>query len=540
MFAVTPTTIADIPLIRMRGIMKRFGRTTVLDGVSFDLRAGEIHVLAGENGAGKSTLIKILGGVYADAGGTIELAGRPVRLRSPHDATRHGIAVIHQELALVPALSIAANVFLGEPPVRAGFVRRGAQRRRAQELLRRVGLEADVDLPLESLPVAARQQVEIAKALRREARVLVMDEPTSALNAVEAEALFSLMGELKRQGCAIVFITHRMEEIARLADRITVLRDGRLVGTAPACDLPAAELVRWMVGRPVATLARRVKTQQEKTEGTETERAAVATVLSLRNVCVAGGGAGRDAVSDVSFDLHVGEIVGLAGLQGAGNSELLLALFGARGRALRGEVRVNGAVVMPRTPVAAMRAGIALLTNDRATTGLVLAMSITANAVMAVLRRLSPGGWRRPARERAVAARRTAELGLRAASLDMAVGELSGGNQQKVALAKWLETGPAVLLLDEPTRGIDIGAKQEIYDLMNACTAQGMGILLITSEMPEMLAMSDRVVVMHRGRVTARLERDEATPEKVLEAAMGGDRAQGSGFRAPQRPDHIT
>jgi ABC-type sugar transport system ATPase subunit len=523
MSADAPHAAIPNPLVRMRGIGKRFSRTVVLDGVDFDLAAGEIHVLAGENGAGKSTLIRVLGGVYPDAAGTIEIAGRPVRLRTPHDAARHGIAVIHQELALVPAMSIAENVFLGDPPSHAGFVDRARRRRLAAGLLRRVGLEDDVDRPLESLPVAGRQQVEIAKALRRDARVLVMDEPTSALNAVEAEALFRRMGELKAQGRAIVFITHRLEEIGRLADRITVLRDGRLVGSAPARDLPPGELVRWMVGRDVAAVSRRRRFERaakEDAQGDGPGRPEGPPRLSLRRVSVAGGD-GKDAVADVSLDLRAGEVVGLAGLRGAGSSELLLALFGGRGRAWSGEMRVQGQAVRPTRPAAAMRAGIALLTNDRATTGLVLPMSVAANAVMAVLRRLSPGGWRRPGRERAVAARRADALRLKAASLDMPVGELSGGNQQKVALGKWLETQPKILLLDEPTRGIDVGAKQEIYDLIDACTAEGMGILLITSEMPELLAMSDRIVVLHRGRITGRFGRGEATAEKVLAAAMG-------------------
>jgi ABC-type sugar transport system ATPase subunit len=495
----------------MRRITKRFGRVTVLNGVDFDIRGGEVHALAGENGAGKSTLIKILGGVYSDYEGSIEIDGQAVRIASPLDAAGRGISVIHQELSLAANMDVADNIFLGRPPTRFGFVRVAAQRAQAARLLQRLGESVDMNRPVEELPIATRQLIEIAKALRQTARVIVMDEPTSALNAAEVENLFGLIRQLKADGCAIVYITHKMEEIERIADRITVLRDGRLIGSAPAADLPAPKLIQWMVGREMSRQALR----RPAPPGEE--------LLRVRDFGVAVGRAGRMAVEGVTFSLRAGEIVGIAGLRGSGNSELLMGLFGGYGRRARGEVRAQGRVVDRRSPARAIRRGIALLTNDRKATGLVLPMSVVENTVLADMKRMSPWGWRRAAWERRAAEKFAADLRLRAASLGMSVGELSGGNQQKVALAKWLQVSPRILLLDEPTRGIDVGAKGEIYELMNACTARGMGILLITSEMPELLAMSDRILVLHRGRMMAEFGRDEASPEKILAAAMGRD-----------------
>jgi ABC-type sugar transport system ATPase subunit len=361
--------------------------------------------------------------------------------------------------------------------------------------------------------MATRQLIEIAKALGRRTKVLVMDEPTSALSEPEVHRLFSLIGRLKEQGCGLVYITHKMEEIERIADRITVLRDGCRVGSAPAHQLPAAELIRWMVGRELSEQFPRHMPHL----GVER--------LRLEDFSVHPRGlSGRAAIEGVDLSIRAGEIVGLGGLQGSGASDLLLGLFGAHGETTRGRVYLEGEPLVVRSPRDAIAAGMALLTNDRKATGLVLSLSVIANATLADLNRLSPGGWRRPRREAAAAAAVARLLQLRAASLELEVGALSGGNQQKVALAKWLQIGPRLLLLDEPTRGIDIGAKHEIYSLMNHWTAQGIAILLITSEMPELLALSDRVVVLHRGRVTAEFNRESATPEAVLAAAMGAER----------------
>jgi ABC-type sugar transport system ATPase subunit len=497
----------------MQGITKRFGRVTVLDHVQFDVQSAEAHVLAGENGAGKSTLIKILAGIHTEFDGQIEIAGRPARPRTPIEANALGIAVIHQELSLIGPMSVADNIFLGRTPARAGLVRDADQREQARYWTRQLGLELDVRLPVEQFPVAVQQLIEIAKALSHNARVIVMDEPTSALNAPEAAKLFSLIHSLKQRGCGIVYITHKMEEIQRIADRITVLRDGQWIGTAPASELPAQKLIQWMVGREMGEQFPRRPTRlgQER--------------LRLEQFSVFPSGlSGKAAVEEVSLTVHAGEILGLGGLQGSGASELFLGLFGAYGTAVRGTARLDGQPVRFASPGRAIESRVALLTNDRKATGLILSLSIIANATLAGLRALSPLGWRRPAREREAALRVTAPMQLRASSLELEVGALSGGNQQKVALAKWLETRPRLLLLDEPTRGIDVAAKREIYQLMDQWTAQGIAILLITSEMPELLTLSDRIVVLHRGRLTARLSRSEATPEAVLAAAMGQTR----------------
>jgi ribose transport system ATP-binding protein len=504
-------TTGHPPLVRMTGITKRFGPVTVLEGVDFEVRAGEVHILAGENGAGKSTLIKILAGVHTDFVGQIEIQGRTVRPANPLDAARLGVAVIHQELSLVPSMSVADNIFLGRMlTTRGGLVRDAAQRAETQRMLDQFGLDLPADRRVETLPVAQQQLVEIAKALSLEAKVLVMDEPTSALNAPEVERLFGLIQHLKNTGCGIVYITHKMEEIERIADRITVLRDGRRIGSAPAGQLPISRLIHWMVGREVD--------QQYPRHTTEPGGGR----LRIERFGLRRGR--RLLVDDVSLEVRAGEIVGLAGLQGSGNSDLLMGLFGGYGRVRRGRCgwtigpsarlsppfdRCGHGVADQRSQ--GQRAGPVAVDrrqHDTRPTGPVLA------------RRLAP--WRAGVggdgedRADAGAARR---------ALDMEVGNLSGGNQQKVALAKWILTRPRVLLLDEPTRGVDVGAKREIYALMNQWTAQGIAILLVTSEMPELLALSDRIVVMHRGRVTRRFARGEASAERVLEAAMGATTA---------------
>ena len=495
----------------MTGIDKSFGSVQVLFGVDLEIFAGEVHVLAGENGAGKSTLIKVLAGVHTDFRGTIEIDGRPVRPGSPLEANALGVAVIHQELSLVPSMSVADNIFLGRPHTnKAGLVDDRRQRTEARWLLDQLGLDVDVGRNVEELPIGTQQLIEIAKALSYDARVLVMDEPTSALSAPEVERLFALIGELKRRECGIVYITHKMEEIERIGERITVLRDGRLVGTAPAAELPMVNLVKWMVGRDVEQQFPRRETRVGPQR------------LHVEEFVVPGDGRGaRPLVDRVSFSLGAGEILGIGGLQGSGASELLGALFGAYGPRTRGRVWLDGNPVRITRPRQAIDRGIALLTNDRKATGLVMSMSVVANATLADLRRLAPGGWRSPRREQEATERVGRSLNLRAASLEMDTGELSGGNQQKVALAKWLQTEPEMLLLDEPTRGVDVGAKQEVYQLIREWTSRGIAIILITSEMPELLAMSDRILVMHRGRVTAELSREQATADRVLEAAMG-------------------
>jgi len=497
-------------LVRLTGITKRFGAVTVLRDVQFEGLAGEVHVLAGENGAGKSTLIKILAGIYSDFEGTIELDERPVRPRSPTEANTLGVVVIHQELSLIGPMSVADNIFLGRTPTRGGFVQETKQREAARHELRQLGLELDVTQAVERFPIATRQMIEIAKALSQNAKVIVMDEPTSALNAPEVNTLFTLVQSLKQRGCCIIYITHKMEEIERIADRITVLRDGQWVGTAPAADLPPAKLIQWMVGRDLGEQFPR----HAQHFGAERMR--------LENFAVYPTGfSSRAAVSDVSLSVQAGEVLGLAGLQGSGISELLWGIFGAYGAATQGRLFLENTQCRFTAPRQAIDAGVALLTNDRKATGLVLSLSIIANATLAGLRAISPGGWRSPSRERQATETLTASMRLRAASLDSEVGSLSGGNQQKVALAKWLQIQPRLFMLDEPTRGIDVAAKREIYQWVEQWTAQGIAILLISSEMPELLTLSDRIIVFHRGAITAEFARKEATPELILAAAMG-------------------
>jgi ribose transport system ATP-binding protein len=508
--------LSEPPLLQMTAMVKSFDGQRVLHDVDFDLRRGEVHVLAGENGAGKSTLIKILGGVHRPDQGQIGIYGRSARFRSPREAAARGVAIIHQELSLVPSMSVADNVFLGRERSAGGWMRQGRQYAECAGELDRLGLQLDPRRIVGTLPISLQQMIEIAKALAQEAEIIVMDEPTSALNEPEVERLFACIAELKAHGCGIIYITHKLEEVYRIADRITVLRNGYRVATAAARDMPASELIRHMVGRELAHHA-----------GARTRPPTTYTpaLLVLKEVTVRAADRRRRLLVDkISFTVHAGEIVGLAGLQGSGNSDLLTGLFGAYGRRATGTILVEGRPYRPTSPRRAIRRGMALVTNDRQRTGLVLSMSVAANATLASLARVSPGGWLRTGRELRAAAETAKALRLQAASLRQSAATLSGGNQQKVVLAKWINTRPRVLLLDEPTRGVDIGAKQEIYQLMNEWREAGHALILITSEMPELLMMSDRILVMHRGRSTASFNRGEATQERILHAAMGGHR----------------
>ncbi len=508
------------PVLRFSGIGKSFGPVRVLEDISFDLMPGEVHVLAGENGAGKSTLIKILAGIYPDYDGTLEYQGKPVRWSSPHDAQLHGISVIHQEMSLIGSLSVTDNLNLVERDLRARsfgsnwLINRAAETKRTQALFAQLDLSltaADLARPVEEFPISVRNRLEIAKALAFEARVVVMDEPTSALDRPDVERLFALIAALRQAGCCIVYITHKMEEIYRIADRITVLRDGRFVATATAADCPAPQLVQWMIGRELSELYPPPLAAPAATLRLELDH------FSVHDTSAPA----RLAVQDLSLQLHAGEVLGIAGLPGSGAAELFRGLFGADDQRPGGNVRLDGAAFMPRSPADSIQRGLAYLTADRKTTGLVLPLSIADNLSLAALPRLSPGGWLRPAKEASRAQTAASQLHLKFASLDQAVGTLSGGNQQKVMLAKWMETGPKVLLLEDPTRGIDLGAKREIHRLIREWTAAGLAVLLISSELPELLGLSDRVIVLHRGVVTAELSGSSATPERVLAAAMG-------------------
>ena len=500
------------PLVVMRGIRKAFGPVEVLHGVNFEVMPGEVHALAGENGAGKSTLIKILSGVYDSYSGEILVGGTGRRFSHPMDALRAGIATIHQELSLVPSMSIADNLFLGcETTGRFGTVNFRAQEAEAARILESIDLDYSPATLVEELPLSVQQLLEIGRALTHEASVLILDEPTSALNEQEAGILFDRIFALRSQGTGIVYITHRMEEIYRLADRITVLRDGSVVGTSNSRDLPPRELVRWMVGRDLSV---------------EPGKAVINTelpALEVENLNVEHPDlASRFVVEGLSFTLRRGEILGLAGLQGAGTSEVLHALFGALGGRASGQVRLCGEPFVIQGPTESVRSGLVLLTNDRKALGLAPDLGVVHNASLACLSRFcNAWGWVRRKAEVEAVSHLTQEFGLSAPSLHAPVNVLSGGNQQKVYLARWLLTEPRVLLLDEPTRGVDVGAKSDIYGLIREWVGRGMSILLITSEMEELLALSDRILVMHRGRLAAEFEREAASKDAILTAAMG-------------------
>ncbi len=481
--------------VALSGISKAFSSVKVLKDVSFDVRAGEIHALLGENGAGKSTLIKILSGLYTPDAGTIVIDGKEMKFASTRDATAAGIATVYQELLLFPELSVAENVFLGNYP------RTAAGLPLPRDLLDSLETyDLDVDTKVLSLSVAQRQRVEIAKALSKNARVLIMDEPTASLVESDVQQLMTVIRQLRDRGVGIVYVSHRMSEIFALADRVTVLRDGAFVATEEIGAVDEARLVSLMVGRPIESLFPKAEVPIGE------------TVLEVRNL-----NRGRQ-VRDISFALRKGEILGVAGLVGSGRTELALALFGMT-PATSGEIRIDGKPVSIRSPLQARDLGIAYVPEDRGLQGLVKPMAIRKNVTMATLEEVSSGIFIKARAEASRALAAVKRLAIRCRDIDQPVGELSGGNQQKVVIAKWLETAPRVLILDEPTRGVDVGAKSEIHAIMGELVAQGVAILMISSELPEVVGMSDRVLVMSGGSVTEVLERADATPER-LGAAM--------------------
>ena len=495
------------------GVSKSFGGIAALVDVNFDLRAGEVHALVGENGAGKSTLMKILAGVHVEYDGAVRLAGAPVKFAGVQDAERAGVAIIHQELDLVPELTAADNIFLGREPLIAGTI---VDRRRiakaADALLARLNIAIDPQARVADLRVGEQQLVEIAKALSLDARILMMDEPTSALSSAECKTLFKVVRQLAAAGVAIIFTSHRIDEVVELADRVTVFRDGRHVLTAPIGRLSSNAIISAMVGRDIAL--------------THRERAAVegAPVLSVRDLTLdtVGPHGWRRVLHGVSFDLRRGEILGVGGLLGSGRTEILESIFGAARGWRGGEIAIDGEPAVINSPTDAFRLGVALVTEDRKARGLLLASTVRDNIALPSVGLLSRFGIRDFRREAAVAADMVERLSVRCNDVDQIVSTLSGGNQQKVVIGKWLPTEPRVLLLDEPTRGIDVGAKQEIYELVFGLAARGLGIIVVSSEMPELLLLSDRVLVMCEGRQTGLLSRREATQEAVMRLAAPG------------------
>ncbi|HLH51793.1 MAG TPA: sugar ABC transporter ATP-binding protein [Roseiarcus sp.] len=500
-------------VLAAKGVSKAFSGVWALQGVDFDLKCGEVHALMGENGAGKSTLMKILAGVHGDYLGAISVAGQDVTFNGVRDAELAGIAMIHQELNLVPELNVAENIFLGREPLIAGLV---IDRRRivavAGALLRRLNIKIDPEARVGALRVGEQQLIEIAKALSLDTRILIMDEPTSALSASECETLFKVVRQLAASGVAIIYTSHRLDEVTALADRVTVLRDGRRVLTSPIDQISLDGIISAMVGRDVTT------------SGRNAAAAPTPPILSVSDLTfdIATPRGWRRVLHGVSFDLRRGEILGIGGLLGSGRSEIVEAIFGA-GRGWRGGViAIDGAPVTINSPADAYRLGIALVTEDRKTRGLHLSSTIRDNVALPSIGAMSRFGLRAFAREAALAADVVDRLSVRCTGIEQVASTLSGGNQQKIVIGKWLATEPRVLLLDEPTRGIDVGAKQEIYQLIFKLAAEGLAIVVVSSEMPELLLLSDRILVMCEGRQTGILRRAEATQEAVMRLAAPG------------------
>ncbi|MFQ5811175.1 MAG: sugar ABC transporter ATP-binding protein [Armatimonadota bacterium] len=505
--------MATPPVLEMRSITKDYPGVRALDDVSFDLRPGEVHALVGENGAGKSTLMKVLAGAVSRDAGEILVAGEPVEIDSPHDAMAAGISVIYQEFNLVPYLSVAENIYLGrEPKLPLGFVDWRTMRAGAAEALARIGANISPRAVVSDLSVAEQQMVEIARSLSVDARLIVMDEPSATLTEHELDSLFAQIKSLKAHNVAIVYISHRLEEIFQIADRVTVLRDGRWIGTEDVGDVDHEGIVRMMVGRELREIA-----------PVETPEAVGETILRVEGLSRAG------ALRDVSLELRAGEILGVAGLVGAGRTELARVIFGADRRDA-GRIFLNGEEVPLASPAEAIRRGIGFVTEDRKLQGLVLEMALKENVTLANLGAVTIGGFIRRRAEDAAAEGFVRDLDIRTPGINQRTLNLSGGNQQKVVLAKWLfavgespghQEHCRILIFDEPTRGIDVGSKAEIHDIMRRLARDGAGVIMISSELPEILKMSDRILVMREGHIAGQLSRDQATQERIMMLATG-------------------
>ena len=499
-------------LLEMRSIVKEFPGVKALDGVSFTLEAGEFHSLVGENGAGKSTLMKVLSGVYPHGTyeGDIVIDGEVRSFSKIRDSENAGISIIFQELSLVKELTVGENIFLGKEPATFGVINWSELYHRASKLLSDLNLDIDPRVPVGNLGIGQQQLVEIAKALSKDARILVLDEPTAALTESEVETLFGILARLKARGVGMIYISHKLDEVFRMSDRITVLRDGKTVGTHAAADLTKDKVISAMVGREVGDIF----PKPEHEFGPSALAVKGLTVYSVDRP-------DKALVSDVSFEVHRGEVLGIAGLMGAGRSELLMGIFGAWNGKYGREITIDGKSASIGSPADAIRKGIGFVTEDRKRFGLILEQTVLDNMTLAGLKEISGRFLTNRTRESMAANGPMKSLRIKANSPLTIAGTLSGGNQQKVVLGKWLLTNPKVLFLDEPTRGIDVGAKQEIYAEINRLAKEGMAIVLVSSELPEVLGLSDRVIVLHEGRVTGEFTRNEATPEKVMAAATG-------------------
>jgi rhamnose transport system ATP-binding protein len=491
----------DPPLIAARGISKSFAGVEVLRDVDLDLHKGEIHALLGENGAGKSTFAKILAGVHRPTNGSIALNGRRVDIPSPHAAQKLGITLIHQEPISFPDLSVAENLVLGGEGDWFGRVPWAQMTRDARKYMDLLGVRIDVTKPMRGLSIADQQMVEIARAVASDSRLIIMDEPTAPLTPREVETLFGIARRLRDEGRTIVFISHRLEEVRALCDRVTIFRDGSKIATDTIQNLSDADIIRLMIGRPLK-------------EYLHKEAAAIGEVaLEVQNLTLPG------VFADISFSVRRGEIVGLGGLVGAGRTDVARAIFGVA-PADTGTVKVHGKAVTIRQPEEAIALGLAFVPEDRAVAGIFRTLSVEQNISAAIPKKIAPAGFIRGALEKSLALDSVKKLRIRLASINQPIGELSGGNQQKAILARWLLSDPSILILDEPTRGIDIGVKAEFYDMIGTLAREGKAILLISSELPELLALCDRVLVMAEGRLTAEIPRSEATQERVMRAAV--------------------
>ncbi|MBM3499677.1 MAG: sugar ABC transporter ATP-binding protein [Armatimonadetes bacterium] len=492
------------PLLLMHAIRKHFGGVQALRGVDLELRPGEVLALVGENGAGKSTLMEILCGNLRADGGRIEYQGRAVHFAGAREAAFAGVSIVHQELSLVPYLTVAENIYCAREPVYPviGFVNRKRLYREAAEILRRFDLHVAPNAQVGGLPVAVQQMIEIAKALSLDCRVLVLDEPTSALTDRETRFLFEIIGRLRERGVAVIYISHKLDEVFRIADRVMVLRDGELVGTRPRAEVTPDDVVRMMVGRELGT----------GYPARDNERGE--PLLRVEGLTR------EPRFRDVSFALHAGEIVGLAGLVGAGRTEVARAIFGID-RPQRGAIYLDGAPVGIRDPGQAVKLGIGYVPEDRKEQGLFLGLTVRQNVGAASLRENSVGGFMSPWREQRLAEEYVQRLRIRTPGTQAVASTLSGGNQQKVLLAKWLAIRPRILLVDEPTRGVDVGAKAEVHGILRELARAGVAVLMVSSELPEVLGASDRILVMHEGEITGELSAEEATEERVMFLAAG-------------------